>query len=132
MGPKDLHVRALSRDECLARLSAGGVGRVALTRKALPTIELVSFVVVGPDLILTVGAEQGVLRAMDARVIAFETDDIDPADHSGSSIHVVGVASRVDSDPGRGSTVGRDGSGPDAGDRLRLPIGRVRGCRYRS
>jgi hypothetical protein len=101
-------------------------------RATLPTIELVSYVVAGPDLILTIGAEQGVLRAMDARVIAFETDEIDPADHSGSSVHVVGVASRYGPDAGCGSMTEWDGPGPDSSYRLRLPIGQVRGRRYRS
>ena len=123
---------ALTAGEYMARLSGGGVGRVAITRGALPAIEPVSYMVEGMDLILTVAAERGVLRSMEARVVAFETDDFDPTDHSGSSIHVVGVATRVDSDPRADSLTGQPGSGLDVGYRLRLPIGQVSGRRYRS
>jgi uncharacterized protein len=89
-------IGTLSSEQCRARLAAHSVGRVAVTRDALPVIVPVNYLVDG-DRILFRTRDDGMLAAAcDERVVAFEIDDVAPDGASGWSVVVVGLASLVD------------------------------------
>jgi nitroimidazol reductase NimA-like FMN-containing flavoprotein (pyridoxamine 5'-phosphate oxidase superfamily) len=86
----------LSRSECLFLLAARSMGRVAVSRRALPTIQPVNYALLGEDILFATGTGSMSLAIGEEVVIAFEVDDVDPATRSGWSIVVVGKARKVD------------------------------------
>lgn len=91
-------LRPLSYDECLRRLDAGGVGRVAITRHALPAILPVNYVRRGANIVFRTEPGGMLSHGCDGKVVAFEIDGIDPGGRAGWSVLVVGTASIVDGD----------------------------------
>jgi len=91
-------LEVLSRDECVALLAPGGVGRVAVTMRALPVILPVGFSLVGEDVVFDTSAGTRLAAAVAGAVVAFEADDVDPTGRAWS-VCVTGVAIPLD-DPG--------------------------------
>ena len=91
----------LTTEECLARLRAGRVGRVAFTVGALPSLVPVTYAVRGQHLLLATAADSRLAKAADGNVLAFEIDEIDLVGHTGWSIVVTGVAEVVADAAGR-------------------------------
>jgi uncharacterized protein len=85
----------LSRLECLSLLATRPVGRVAISRYALPVILPVAYRLLGEDVVFATGSGSQSLALAHENVIAFEVDEIDLATRSGWSVAVVGLARRV-------------------------------------
>jgi hypothetical protein len=84
--------------ESMRLLGSVPLGRIVFTARALPAVRPVSHLVDDDHVI--VRADSGVaitsaLRAEPGTVVAYEADAIDPADHLGWSVTVVGVAHQV-------------------------------------
>lgn len=85
--------RELARHECLELMARVSVGRVVYTRQALPAVLPVNFRLDGDSaVLLRTAAASELARAVDGAVVAFETDDVDVARHSGWSVVVTGPA----------------------------------------
>jgi hypothetical protein len=102
-------VTVLGREECLQLLGGATIGRLAVTVDALPTVVPVTFRLVDRRLLVRTGPGPRVAAAYDA-VVAFEADDFDPADRTGWSVVVIGVAREVRS----GVDADADAGGPTA------------------
>lgn len=90
----------LGRDECLRLLAAAPLGRIAVSRDALPSILPVNFRLWGEDVLFASGTGSKSLAVAHQDVIAFEVDSTDPDKGTGWSVLVVGRAEEVDpSDP---------------------------------
>ena len=85
----------LDRAECLRLLSFRGVGRVAVTVGALPAVFPVNYALDGDGVVFRTASGTKLAAAAGNAVVAFEVDEIDPIDHSGWSVLVVGPASEV-------------------------------------
>ena len=84
--------------ESMRLLASVPLGRIVFTARALPDVRPVSHLVLDDRVI--VRADSGVaitsaLRAEPGTVVAYEADAIDPVDHLGWSVTVVGVAHQV-------------------------------------
>jgi nitroimidazol reductase NimA-like FMN-containing flavoprotein (pyridoxamine 5'-phosphate oxidase superfamily) len=88
-------MRALARHECLERLRAGTVGRVAVTDRALPAVVPVNYTVMGNVIVFRTEPHGMLARACDDAVVAFEVDELRPDGQGGWSVLVVGVAGQV-------------------------------------
>lgn len=91
-----MNVQVLSREECLARLRPGGVGRVATTHHALPAIIPVRYTMTNDELLFRAAGDQMLTQGCDGKVIAFEIDDATADGRSGWSVMVVGTAHLLD------------------------------------
>ncbi len=92
-------MQELSRTEALQRLGSVPFGRVVFTRRALPAIRPVNHVVLDGRVIICShegAAIVGVVGAQDGVVVAYEADEINPAERSGWSVVVTGLARIVD------------------------------------
>ena len=89
----------LSRDECLTLMESVPVGRIVYTRRALPAVELVNFVLDEGDIVIRTDGSGKLAAATRGAVVAFEADELDPASQSGWSVTAVGPSSAV-TDPG--------------------------------
>ena len=85
----------LSRSECLRLLATHPVGRVAISRHALPVILPVTYRLLGEEVVFAAGSGSESLALAHENVIAFEVDEIDLATRSGWSVAAVGMACRV-------------------------------------
>ena len=88
----------LSRDECMRLMGSVPVGRIVYTRQALPAVELVNFALDDGDIIIRTDAGSKLAAATRGAVVAFETDSVDDAGHTGWSVTVVGQARAVTDD----------------------------------
>jgi hypothetical protein len=84
--------------ESMRLLASVPLGRIVFTARALPDVRPVSHLVLDDRVI--VRADSGVaitsaVRAEPGTVVAYEADAIDPVDHLGWSVTVVGVAHQV-------------------------------------
>jgi nitroimidazol reductase NimA-like FMN-containing flavoprotein (pyridoxamine 5'-phosphate oxidase superfamily) len=86
-------LRPLTYDECLRRLDAGGVGRVAITRHAMPAVLPVNFVRRESCIVFRTDPDGMLAHGCDSKVVAFEIDGIDVSGRAGWSVLVVGTAS---------------------------------------
>ena len=89
-------LRSLTYDECLSRLDAGGVGRVAITEHALPAIVPVNFVKSGASILFRTEPGGMLAHGCDGTVVAFEIDNVEPDGGAGWSVLVVGTAHLLD------------------------------------
>jgi hypothetical protein len=89
----------LSRGECLALMASVPVGRIIYTRRALPAVELVNFTLDHGDIVIRTDRSGKLAAATRGAVVAFETDQVDPAGQTGWSVTAVGPSSEV-TDPG--------------------------------
>ncbi len=85
----------LSRAECLDLLSAGTVGRVVLTHRALPVALPVNYAVDGESVVFRTSSATALMAAADGSVVAFEVDHVDLPSRSGWSVLITGVAREV-------------------------------------
>ncbi|WP_436791925.1 pyridoxamine 5'-phosphate oxidase family protein [Yinghuangia sp. YIM S10712] len=86
----------LGRDEALALLAGAQVGRVVFSQRALPAVRPVNFAVRGTDVVFRVRGDSSFAGALDGNVVAFEADEVDPANRSGWSVVVTGLAEILD------------------------------------
>ena len=84
----------LDLEECLRLLATTTIGRIALTRRALPIVLPVSYDMRADRIVLCDGPWTASAAAAEG-VVAFEADGIDPASHEGWSVAVVGLARRA-------------------------------------
>lgn len=89
-------LEVLDREDCLRLLGKAVIGRVALSRGALPVIVPVNFLLDGERILVRTGAGTKLDHALAGSVVAFEVDDIDRWRHRGWSVAVTGVATVVD------------------------------------
>jgi uncharacterized protein len=109
-------LEVLSRDECLRLLGTAGLGRVAVTTAALPTILPVNFRFDGRQILIRTGRGTKLDAATRNAVVAFEVDEVEPATREGWSVVVTGVARELTDpdggEPPRGGHLDRGGLGP--------------------
>jgi uncharacterized protein len=88
----EVFVRPMTQQQCLARLQEAPVGRVAVTRRALPAVVPVNYVLAGSSILFR--TEPGGMLALgcDKTVVAFEIDELAADGMSGWSVLVVGMA----------------------------------------
>jgi uncharacterized protein len=87
---------ALDPAEARALLATQPVGRLAFTRRALPDIVPVNYVLYGSDLLIRLAPGSSVARAVRDSVVALEADSLDPEGWTGWSVTVVGQARAAD------------------------------------
>jgi hypothetical protein len=88
----------LSPRESMRLLSSVSLGRIVFTALALPAIRPVNHLVDGDYVIIRTESSSPItseLRSEPGSVVAYEADMIDPVEHLGWSVIVVGVAHRV-------------------------------------
>jgi uncharacterized protein len=90
----------LSREECLRLLAGGLVGRVVFTDAALPAAHPVTYLLDGEEIVFCTAGGGKLAAATLHRVVAFQTDEIDPMNRTGWSVLAVGQAYEV-TDPQR-------------------------------
>jgi hypothetical protein len=90
----------LSRAEALYLLASVSVGRLVFTHQALPAIRPVNHLVEGDRVVigLTAGSAIAASSGAGGTVVAYEADSLDPAERSGWTVIVVGLA-RLEADP---------------------------------
>lgn len=86
---------AMDRDECLAELRRGGLGRIAYTDGDHPVIVPVRFATLDDDVVLRTAPGEKLVAAALHQTVAFEIDGHDPDAHTGWSVLVVGRAEEV-------------------------------------
>ncbi|HET9116889.1 MAG TPA: pyridoxamine 5'-phosphate oxidase family protein [Pseudonocardiaceae bacterium] len=86
--------RELDRGECLRLIAKGVFGRIVFTDAAMPTVQLVSYLLDGDEIIFR-AINGSKLAATRHSVVAFQTDEIDPHTHSGWSVVGIGQAYEV-------------------------------------
>ncbi len=89
-------LQILSRDQCLELLAVRSIGRIGLSRDALPTILPVNYRVVDDDVLYATGTGTKSLAAIHHQVVAFEVDDADSEREIGWSVVVVGIPRELD------------------------------------
>lgn len=87
--------QVLTRDECLRHLAAGSVGRVSVSSKAMPAVLPVRYSLVDDRILFWADPHDHPAAIADGTVIGFQADEIDPVEHGGWSVMVVGRASHV-------------------------------------
>jgi hypothetical protein len=86
----------LSVPECMHLLGTVSVGRVVFSARALPAVRPVNHLVEGGRIIIRVDDGAPITSAARAgTIVAYEADQIDPDEHLGWSVVVVGAANRV-------------------------------------
>jgi hypothetical protein len=118
------HDDALSERECWELLATTSVGRLALSVHALPVILPVQYYLGGRRLAVCLGHHGLPEQALDATVIAFAADSIDPATRSGWSVQVQGRSVIP-----RGLRIGTDCGWPAAAQVVEIEPGRISGRR---
>lgn len=88
-------VEILTDEECMEVLRLATVGRIAITRSALPEIFPVSHRVLDGKVLFYSNPGAKLNSALDRNVVAFETDVIDDEQGLARSVLVVGVAEVV-------------------------------------
>lgn len=86
---------ALSEIECWHLLSAGGIGRVAVTIGALPRIVPVRFALDGHRVMLCLGDQEGLTDAVDNTVVALAVDSLADDSPHGWLVEINGISSLV-------------------------------------
>lgn len=85
-------LEVLSREDCLVLLGTAGLGRIAVTSGALPTILPVNFNFDGEQILIRTGRGTKLDAATRNAVVAFEVDQIEPGRDAVWSVVVTGVA----------------------------------------
>ena len=88
-------LQRLSRDECLALLASVPVGRIIYTRRALPAVELVNFVLDEGDIVIRTDGSGKLAAATRGAVVAFAADQLDLDTQSGWSVTAIGPSGEV-------------------------------------
>jgi uncharacterized protein len=85
----------LTRNECLALLASVPVGRIIFTRRALPAVELVSFVLDRGEIVILTDSGGQLAAAARGAIVAFEADLLDIAGQTGWSVTAIGPSRAV-------------------------------------
>lgn len=88
-------LEVLSHAEAVALLETQEVGRLVYTRRALPAVIPVNYAVRGGAILIWTGSGSSLAQAVRGSVVAFQTDELDRAMHSGWSVTVIGSAQLV-------------------------------------
>ena len=88
-------LRELTRDECLERVRAGRIGRVAVTHRALPAILPVNYVF-DHGVVFRTRTGSMLDSACRGAVVAFEIDGLAEDGTAGWSVLIVGVANGLE------------------------------------
>ena len=88
-------LECLSSEECLRLMAAVPVGRIIYTRRALPAVELVNFVLDRGDIVIRTDPSGKLAAATQEAIVAFEVDEIDVATRSGWSVTAIGRSRAV-------------------------------------
>jgi uncharacterized protein len=86
---------ALGRDECLALLQQGRVGRLAVVIKGQPHVLPLNYAVDEHGVIVFRTAELTAASEVGLTAVAFEVDDIDVEHHQGWSVAVHGSGQEI-------------------------------------
>jgi uncharacterized protein len=86
------NVQTLTGDQCLNRLSQQRIGRVSVSKDALPIIVPVDYARDGDSIVFRARHHSMLAQACDKAVIAFEVDEFSLVAGTGWSVQVVGVA----------------------------------------
>ena len=86
---------ALSEVEAVALLATQEVGRLVYTRRALPAVTPVNFVLHEGAIWFWTASSSSMWQAVRGSVVAFEVDQLDARTRSGWSVVVLGVAELV-------------------------------------
>ncbi|TMR96836.1 pyridoxamine 5'-phosphate oxidase family protein [Nonomuraea basaltis] len=88
----------LSEVEALERLASVSVGRIVFTHRALPAVRPVNHIVANGHIIIRTDPDTVLGRKVmpSGTVVAFETDELDMAEHLGWAVTVTGTARAVD------------------------------------
>jgi nitroimidazol reductase NimA-like FMN-containing flavoprotein (pyridoxamine 5'-phosphate oxidase superfamily) len=86
---------ALAEAEALALLGTQAVGRLVVTRWALPAVAPVNFVLCGGAIWIWRASASSMWQAVRGSVVAFEVDELDAGTRNGWSVVVLGVAELV-------------------------------------
>ena len=97
MGHDANGLRILGPEESRSLLAPGGLGRVAITHRALPLILPVSFGLLDCDLVFEVSDGPLLRAARRQDVVCFETDAADAATGTAWSVVVTGLLTTVES-----------------------------------
>jgi len=123
---------ALSEAEALRLLGTEQVGRLVYTRRALPAVTPVNFVLHEGAIWIWTASTASMAQAVRGAVVAFEVDRIDEATRTGWSVVALGVAELV-VDPARIEAAREFGPEPWVSGRrehlLRVPLRMVSGRR---
>lgn len=88
-------IEYLTEATCLRLLKTVRVGRVALTRHALPVVLPVSFALDGTSIVLRTTRDSVLDASRDEVVVAFEAGELDPDSGSGWSVLVTGTMQKI-------------------------------------
>ncbi|MDO7867244.1 pyridoxamine 5'-phosphate oxidase family protein [Nocardioides jiangxiensis] len=89
------HVHELGTGECRDYLLNHVVGRIVLDDDQGPVAFPVNYALDGNDIVIAVSADGEIARHATGHPVAFEIDDIDPANEAGWSVVVRGVAEQA-------------------------------------
>jgi nitroimidazol reductase NimA-like FMN-containing flavoprotein (pyridoxamine 5'-phosphate oxidase superfamily) len=87
-------VEIIEREECLRLLGREVIGRIGFVDRGQPEVLPVNYVLDGEDVVFRT-AEGTKLRTLGRAAVVFEVDRVDPADRSGWSVVVHGVAEQI-------------------------------------
>jgi uncharacterized protein len=90
MDPGSDGVRTLTTEECYRLLATVQLGRLALSRQALPVVLPVSSVLHDRRIVIQTTGGPILQAARSVPVVAFEADDIEPCTYAGWSVVVTG------------------------------------------
>ena len=85
----------LTEAEAIALLGSGRVGRLVYTRRALPAVTPVNYVLRDGAIWIWTASASPMAQAVRGAVVAFEVDEFDMAARSGWSVTVLGAAEPV-------------------------------------
>ncbi|MHB1925041.1 MAG: pyridoxamine 5'-phosphate oxidase family protein [Acidimicrobiales bacterium] len=91
----DNGLELLTEEQCLGLLGSEGIGRIGVSVAALPVILPVNYCVHDGAIFFRTAAGTKLHAASDRTIVAFEVDDVDPVEHSGWSVLVIGRAGPV-------------------------------------
>ena len=85
-------LEVLDHSEALRLLGRATIGRIGIHSGALPVVLPVNFVLDGDRIVVRTGTGTKLDAATRNAVVAFEVDEIDPDEHTGWSVLVVGTS----------------------------------------
>jgi len=124
--------RTFDRARCMALVASVPVGRVVYTDQALPAVMPMNFVMDGEEVVIHTASDSALAAAIRNAVVAFQTDDFDPAATTGWSVTITGQARLVE-DPEEIARLARLPLRPwipmANGQFIRIPVRHVTGRR---
>ncbi|MFD8480381.1 pyridoxamine 5'-phosphate oxidase family protein [Kitasatospora sp. NPDC059673] len=86
---------SLDPGQCLRLMARHSVGRLVYTKHALPAVLPVRYRLAEGGSVLVDQPDEELLRAVTGAVVAFQADQVDPADGSGWTVTVLGHADAI-------------------------------------